>query len=796
MDRLLGAAYASAAGGAVERGAIVSERFELVRELGQGGMGTVYEARDVVLDRLVALKAIHTDLPRMGELRARFHREARILSGLEHPNVCRLYDYVQEDEADFLVMELIEGRTLAEAMDSDLPRLTRLRLAEQVAAGLRAAHESGVVHRDLKPANVMIDLAGVAKVLDFGVAFQPTPEGPAELGQIELEGLDPASRLTTSGRALGTPRYMSPEQLRGEEARAASDMYSFGRILSELIPELAHRRPWRLGMPGMGRIAHLAQALLSESAADRPTARQAAHELATAIATPGRWATRAVLGLGVTTIVGLGIKYTVDVGHERDQVLARQRQAERMINFLVGDAARRIEEVGPPGLILELDRQALLYFEEVASESLSDFEQRKRITTLIGYAMRALGHDRLDTAHAILERCEHFAEARLAGDPEHVEWLFELSQIQFYLGQVHRDLGDEVATAAAWTSYLESAERLNTLEPGRADFQDERAWAWTNLGVLHLEAGRPSDSLAPFTLALEHWESALVERGPSDSIREEILDALSWRAQAHHFLGHLGAAEQLYHREFEERTVLLDADPQNDHLAHGVALSLHHLAKTLQDQGRLEESLEHAELGLASVSALSREAGGHSAILRSQALLGSLAGSLLGQLDRHSAAQGHHEAAVELARSLVHRDPGNQDLLQLHAALLLAAADNDLTMSRPERAAARASSILGAPWDALPDSDRRLLQRIEANMILAGANSPLVMPTDATIALCESVRARTTVPMLGHRALVLELQMRLESGDRLGARQLARVKAAEFQLPANVTAGLESGSHE
>ncbi|MDF1800231.1 MAG: serine/threonine-protein kinase [Planctomycetota bacterium] len=794
MDRLMGAAFADASGGSLGRCPIVSERFELIRELGQGGMGAVYEARDVVLDRLVALKAIHTDLPRMGELRARFLREARILSGLEHPNVCRLYDFVQEEGGDFLVMELIDGQTLAEALEGELPRVARLRLAMQIAEGLGAAHESGVVHRDLKPSNVMIDRSGVAKVLDFGVAFQPTEEQLAELGGVRpeprrrTEPLDASSRLTTSGRALGTPRYMSPEQLHGKEPLAASDMYSFGRMLVELLPGLAEAKPWRLHVPGMGRVRQLVRALLSASPAARPTARLAAEELAEALATPGRWATRSVLGLGGAAILGLGIKYTVDLGHEKDQVLARQRQAERMIDFLVGDAAERIEVVGPPELILELDRQALLYFDEVASESLSDFEQRKRITTLTGFAMRALGHERLDTAHAILERCEAFAQARLVDDPEQVEWLFELSQIQFYLGQVHRDLGDELATAAAWTSYLQSAERLTALEPGRAAYQDELAWARTNLGVLHLEAGRPEDSLGPFTLALEHWEAV--------SNPEEILDAISWRAQAHHFLGHLAAAEGLYRRELDERQALLDADPENDHFAHGIALARHHLARVLQDQGRAAEALEHAEQGLASVNALATKSGGHAAILRTEALLHSLVGGLFEQLERYPQAQLHHAAAIELVVALRQRDPGNQDLLQLHAALLLGAAGNDLAMGLTESAAERAGTILGAPWDALQATDRWQLQRIEASAILARAGAKGAQPADETLALCEAIRSRTAVPLLAHRAWVLELRVRLTVGDRPGAQELAPAPGTEFQLPPDLTAALEEQPHE
>ncbi len=206
----------------------------LVERLGQGGMGDVYLGLDERLQRRVAVKALRPDWRPDATARARLLREARVLSQLEHPNVCRLYEYLEAPEGDFLVLELVPGRPLRELIGQPRPRREQLRLAIEMAESLVAAHALSVVHRDFKPENVMVTPDGHVKVLDFGLAKSGLPDAPppAEAG---ADASGSGGSVTELGAVLGPPRYMSPEQARGEPPTAASDMYSFGLVLQELL---------------------------------------------------------------------------------------------------------------------------------------------------------------------------------------------------------------------------------------------------------------------------------------------------------------------------------------------------------------------------------------------------------------------------------------------------------------------------------------------------------------------------------------------------------------------------------
>ena len=213
------------------------EKYELLRELGEGGMGEVVLAFDRALKRKVALKSIRAKHRLNEQARARFVREARILAELEHPNICRIHDYVVGAERDFLVLEFVDGVTLSEVVARGPSFQERLAIARAIASVLAAAHAAGVVHRDLKPANVMVTQDGEVKVLDFGISSSggAEREEPAELsgGDTPLDELD--GYRTELGALVGTPQYMSPEQASGAQVTAASDQYAFGLLLQELF---------------------------------------------------------------------------------------------------------------------------------------------------------------------------------------------------------------------------------------------------------------------------------------------------------------------------------------------------------------------------------------------------------------------------------------------------------------------------------------------------------------------------------------------------------------------------------
>jgi len=206
--------------------------YEVLAPLGAGGMGEVYRARDTRLDRTVALKVLPGHLAASPDLRQRFEREARAVSSLNHPHICSLFDVGQQDGTDYLVMEYLEGETLADRLGrGPLPTDQVLRYGIEIADALDKAHRQGIVHRDLKPGNVMLTKAG-AKLLDFGLAkLQPAAAPAASV----LSAMATAHRpLTEAGTVLGTFQYMAPEQLEGKEADARTDLFALGTILYEM----------------------------------------------------------------------------------------------------------------------------------------------------------------------------------------------------------------------------------------------------------------------------------------------------------------------------------------------------------------------------------------------------------------------------------------------------------------------------------------------------------------------------------------------------------------------------------
>jgi serine/threonine protein kinase/Tol biopolymer transport system component len=217
--------------------------YEIQSPLGAGGMGEVYRAKDTRLDRNVAVKVLASHLSSSPELKQRMEREARAISSLNHPNICHLYDIGSQDGTDYLVMEFLEGETLAERLRKGALPLTEIyKIAIAVAEALAVAHRSGIVHRDLKPGNVMLTQGG-AKLMDFGLAkplgAQAAAPGsgtapPSFTAAATLSGPSPLTPLTTAGSIIGTIQYMSPEQIEGKEADARSDIFALGAVLYEM----------------------------------------------------------------------------------------------------------------------------------------------------------------------------------------------------------------------------------------------------------------------------------------------------------------------------------------------------------------------------------------------------------------------------------------------------------------------------------------------------------------------------------------------------------------------------------
>ena len=332
--------------------------------LGAGGMGDVYRGFDTKLERPVAVKTLRDGWFANDTARERFLREARILSRLDHPDICRIHDYVEEGPVHLLVLELVEGETLEKARPGDSEEENRLEIAEQLAEVLAAAHAAGIVHRDLKPANVMLTPEGRIKVLDFGIArelergigpdtvetVRPARGALADFEDPEDLGATPA---TLPGSVLGTPFYMSPEQARGEPVTPASDLYAYGLMLRELLTgcpsrprdvplvrlleEAAEAEPLpEEDLEGVDReLVRLIEALLAPEPGARPTATETVRRIRWIRDRPRRRRRRAVVAAVVLAFVLGAVRYTLDLREERNRAVAARQEAEEVAEFLV-----------------------------------------------------------------------------------------------------------------------------------------------------------------------------------------------------------------------------------------------------------------------------------------------------------------------------------------------------------------------------------------------------------------------------------------------------------------------------
>lgn len=326
----------------LSEGAVLAGRFRIEQLAGSGGMGEVYKAFDILLERFVALKFLLDKGQETPTHLRRFRQEALALAHLNHPHVCQLYDFVSTEKGSFLAIEWVEGQTLDQS-DPDMPIDEKLGLLLQVSDGLAAAHAKGMIHRDLKPLNLMVNKEGQIKILDFGLArFASMDEGSPVSSADHLipQGTDASFALpinatelptgcfpaisesrpnpiTNVGFFMGSPRYASPEQVRGELAGMPSDVFSFGIIMWELLLDEhpypgegkdllkaileGKRKPLGSRLPR--NLTRLLEAMLASNPKDRPTASQIAHALRRQIPASGQKARWAAMGLAGAVLV-------------------------------------------------------------------------------------------------------------------------------------------------------------------------------------------------------------------------------------------------------------------------------------------------------------------------------------------------------------------------------------------------------------------------------------------------------------------------------------------------------------
>ncbi len=304
-------------------------RYRILEEIGRGAMGRVYRAQDPLIERELAIKTLNPDLPAdaLAEVRERFLREARSAGKLSHPNIVTVYDVGEQDGEAYIAMELLAGRPLKELLREPLAFETTARLTAQVADALHHAHINSIVHRDVKPANIVVSDPGLAKLTDFGMAWVPS------------------STMTQAGAALGSPKYMSPEQVTGQTVEPRSDVFCLGVVLYEM---LAGRSPFSRDEDDtpfdvMDRITGEPHPPLREVNAEIPAALEAIVDRALAKKPEARYASAAEMAAALRACIAPEAEDRI-----RRQMIGDLGMLER--NFDLAESARIAPETSRPAL--------------------------------------------------------------------------------------------------------------------------------------------------------------------------------------------------------------------------------------------------------------------------------------------------------------------------------------------------------------------------------------------------------------------------------------------------------------
>lgn len=632
---------------------LIGRRFGHIRVtevVGQGGMGDVYGGYDDTLERKVALKVLNADQRLDDEARERLLREARALSKLEHPNICRIHDYIESGDVDLLVLEYIDGRTLYDAQIEGKSTAEKLRIAIAIAEVLITAHRAAIVHRDLKPENVMLTKTGEVKVLDFGLArwlnrarvkssgrhgvrMQVAPAVAEERFVSETmvlettgEPLPIASRRdfknTAVGITLGTPLYMSPEQARGETLTPASDMFSFGLLLQwmftgnephpfgvtarEAILRVA--RGETLPVEGAkGDITSLINRFKQFAPADRPTAVEAVERLRFLANKPQRLARRGIAA-GVALVLLIGAwRYTVDLRRERAIALSKTEEAQRrraevedMLEFMLGDLRKKLEPVGRLDILDDVAKRALAYSESVRPDQLSLDELVRSAKALHQLTQVRIAQGQLDGALASANRASKFTDAALVRDPKSLPVQFAAATSHFWIANVHRLRGELPQALAHAEIYRNVTGKIAAAAPSNDEYRMERDYGQAAVAtILELQGDlRRAAEIYETSVATRR---ARVSADPSNAKeRAQLAVALNKLGFVRQRLGDLQDARGHFQEEFAIYSALTVADPTQHVWRDRLRNSHSYLGGVLDAMGDEESALDHrnAEVSL------------------------------------------------------------------------------------------------------------------------------------------------------------------------------------------------------
>jgi len=647
-------------------------RIRLDRMIARGGMGEVYAGTDTLLQRPVAVKRMQSDLRVSAARRSAFLSEAQVLSGLKHPNICQVYDFIEDANQDLLVMELIDGQTLREILIHGRPA-DPIGLAIQVARGLVAAHERGIAHCDLKPENLILTPEGTVKVLDFGLASTreiieaSDPSEPSE----NAGDADPAVRRT---EIMGTPGYLAPEQARGEPGRTAADQWSFGLVLAELLTghrlfaadldsrELIEQaRQAKVSLPGNLPRAETALlgSLLDPDPKARPSARETLQTLESIRDRPARrWRYGLAAGLVGLIVMATG-KYTLDLQNERALALAAQEraeiaraEAEELAGYMIDELYGGLRGVGRLDLLEPVAIKAADYYGRLDDGELRGGRGEQSLALIrVAEVLDMQGHlaDATTAYQRALDNLIPLAEQN--PDDELVQYRRALAERN--LGEVLRFGGDYRNSDPHAINAIRMARTLTEgLAPGRGPDEEptgQQRWSLL-LRALYLYA----DSLVrqgqvPEALILldEAEQLAVPAVEVEASLRRDLGDIQYKRCMAYYDSQQADQVVPACRASFALDEALYESNPDDVRLQRNMAAAYWMLGRALRVAGNHAQALETSTLG------------------------------------------------EQLARAIVARDPDHADSHNTVAVLLISKAQIHLAMDAEAEAEALFQEVLG-----------------------------------------------------------------------------------------------------